>query len=218
MAQLFGPQSNWISRAILLALPVAGVFAFVVAQAVDGSGYVTGRNEFVDQPVPFSHKHHVGQLGIDCRYCHTQVEKSAAASVPSSEVCITCHSTIWKDAPMLKPLHDSFNSAAPLHWKKVTKLPGFVYFNHSIHIQKGVGCVTCHGNMASMSLTKLEHAMTMEFCLNCHRQPEKFLRRKEDVFATDVPDLTDAEQAKLGDYLIEQYGVQKKLDCVTCHR
>jgi hypothetical protein len=218
MAQLFGPQSNWISRVVLVGLPIGFLLAIVVAEAVDRSGYVTDKDRFIDQPVPFSHKHHVGELGLDCRYCHTQVEKSAVASVPSSEVCLTCHRTIWKEAPMLKPVHESFDKGVPIRWMKVTKLPGFVYFNHSIHVNKGVGCVTCHGNVATMSLTHLEHPMTMEFCLNCHRSPEKYLREKEKVFSTDIDYLSDEEQQRLGNYLVERYGVQKKVDCVTCHR
>ncbi len=214
MAQLFGPQSNWIARALLLSLPVLFISGLIVAGAIDRSDYMTDRNSLVEQPIPFSHKHHVGQLGLDCRYCHTQVEQSAAALLPSSEICLTCHVQIWKDAPLLQPIR----KAEPIHWQKVTKLPEFVYFNHSIHVQKGIGCVSCHGDVSSMSLTRLIHPMTMEFCLNCHRAPERFVRPQEQVFSAAAAPLSRADQEKLGSELVERYGIQKKVSCVTCHR
>jgi hypothetical protein len=218
LPQLFRPRSNTISRVILLGLPALLVLSLAVASSVDQSSYVTGVGDFVEQPVPFSHQHHVGEIGLDCRYCHTQVEKSAYAGIPATEVCMSCHTQVWKDAPLLGPVRESYARSVPLPWQKVTKLPEFVYFNHSIHINKGVACATCHGAVATMPLTRLAHPMTMEFCIECHRKPEQFLSLKKDIFNGTVLPLSTEEQLRLGVELKRADHVETKLDCVTCHR
>ncbi|ABA57738.1 quinol:cytochrome c oxidoreductase pentaheme cytochrome subunit [Nitrosococcus oceani ATCC 19707] len=170
----------------------------------------------IEQPVPFSHKHHVSDDGIDCRYCHTSVEKSSFAGIPSTEICMTCHSQLFTDAEVLAPVRASFRAKKPLRWKRVNDLPDFVYFNHSIHIHKGIGCVSCHGPVDEMPLTWRAKPLTMQWCLNCHRAPERFVRPREYVF--DMNWKPKEEQLVLGKRLVEKYNIQSKTDCSTCHR
>ena len=134
------------------------------------------------QPIPFSHEHHVAGLGIDCRYCHTSVEVSATAGIPPTATCYNCHKLIWKDSPMLEPVRSSFRTGEPIHWTKIHDLPDFAYFDHSIHVAKGVGCAECHGRVDKMALMRSEHALQMRWCIECHRNPEAHLRPKEEVF------------------------------------
>lgn len=199
-----------------MGLPILILVSLALAEAVDRSEYVTEVNHIVDQPVPFSHEHHVAQIGIDCRYCHTQVEKGPVAQIPSSEICMTCHSQIWKESPVLEPVRRSHETGQPLHWNKVTKLPDFVYFNHSIHVKKGVACTSCHGEVEKMALPYLAHPMEMEFCLNCHRNPSPHLRPRDQVVNPNYQPALPQEI--LGVELMKKYDVQKKLDCITCHR
>ena len=146
------------------------------------SPYVTTQYIAPEQPIPFSHQHHAAGLGLDCRYCHTSVEESSFAGIPPTKTCMNCHAQIWTNAAMLEPIRFSFSSGESLKWVRVHDLPDFVYFNHSIHIAKGVGCYSCHGQVDQMPLMYPEHTLQMEWCLNCHREPEKFLRPKEQVF------------------------------------
>src|SRR5690242_10996069 len=158
MAQIFGKSSNSVSR-IMLAGAFFGFFLFWgVVYAVYRSPYTTGEQVPLAQPVPFSHQHHVAGLGLDCRYCHTTVEKSAFAGLPPTEICMTCHSQVWKDAPILAPVRESLATGQPLQWKRVNLVPDFVFFNHSIHVQKGVGCSTCHGEVDQMPIMWKAHS------------------------------------------------------------
>ena len=166
--------------------------------------------------MPFSHKHHVGGLGIDCRYCHTAVEKSSSAGIPPTETCMSCHSQIWSDAPMLEPVRESYRSGNSIQWTKVHDLPGFVYFNHSIHVAKGMGCAVCHGRVDQMPLMYQQNTLFMEWCLDCHRQPEKYIRPKDKVFQMDYKPAED--QLTLGAKLVSEYKVRKLTDCWICHR
>ena len=134
------------------------------------------------QPVPFSHQHHVGDLGIDCRYCHTAVEKSSYAGMPPTETCMNCHSQIWVGSDMLAPVRESYRTDQSLHWQRIYNLPGFVYFDHSIHIHKGIGCTTCHGRIDEMPITFQMPSLLMEWCLDCHRHPEPNLRPPGEIF------------------------------------
>jgi ferredoxin len=218
-AQVFSKNSNTIARASIVT-GIALVIAFAVMGAnINESSYVQGTNVVVNQPVPFSHEHHVAGLGIDCRYCHTSVEQSSFAGMPPTETCMTCHSQIWNDSPMLAPVRESWRTGQPLEWNRVTNLPDFVYFNHSIHVQKGVGCVTCHGQVDQMPLMRKAHAMQMAWCLSCHSEPEKFVRPREEVFNMQYQPPED--QLALGRKLVEEYhiGKDRKLtDCYVCHR
>lgn len=186
--------------------------------ALGRSDYWTRTKEPLAQPVPFSHQHHVAGLGIDCRFCHTTVEKSAFAGMPSTETCMTCHSQVWKDAPVLEPVRASFQSGVPLRWTQVYYVPDYVYFNHSIHVNKGVGCVSCHGRIDQMPITFQPRPLYMRWCLDCHRNPEKQLRPTNEVF--NLVYRPPHNQTDLGKSLALQHHLQKDglTDCYTCHR
>ncbi|MDQ6912830.1 MAG: cytochrome c family protein, partial [Verrucomicrobiota bacterium] len=167
---------------------------------------------------PFSHQHHVAGLGIDCRYCHTSVEQSSFAGVPPTETCMTCHSQVWKDAPVLQPVRDSWQTGRPIKWTRVHDLPDYVYFNHSIHVAKGVGCATCHGQVNEMPLTWKTKQLYMRWCLDCHRQPENYLRPTNAV--VDMKYNPPVNQRAYGQQLVRQNNVHTAglTDCYTCHR
>ncbi|HEY7545322.1 MAG TPA: cytochrome c3 family protein, partial [Blastocatellia bacterium] len=172
-----------------------------------------------EQPVQFSHKHHVGDVGIDCRYCHTSVETSAFAGIPPTKTCMNCHSQLFADSPYLEPVRESFRTGRPIKWTRVHDLPDFAYFNHSIHVTKGVGCSTCHGQIDQMPLIYQQASLQMEWCLQCHRQPEQFLRPKDKVF--DMTWQPPADQLEQGRRLIVEYktpSVDVLTSCSTCHR
>jgi Cytochrome c7 and related cytochrome c len=173
----------------------------------------------VEQPIQFSHAHHVGGVGIDCRYCHTSVEESAFANIPPTKTCMNCHSQIWTNAPILEPVRASFRDNTRLTWTRVNDLPDFVYFNHSIHVRKGVGCATCHGRVDKMPLMYQDAPLTMMWCLDCHRNPAKYVRPRDQVYnmAWERP----SGDPDLGKRLVEEYKigrVEQLTSCSTCHR
>ena len=216
MAQIFHPSTNTISRvSIFGAIFLIGGVLWTL-DAINRSDYVTGVGVAVDQPVPFSHKHHVSGIGIQCLYCHSSVEDSAFAGMPATETCMSCHSQIWADSPVLEPVRASFRTGRPIEWIRVHDLPGFVYFDHSIHVRKGVGCATCHGRVDQMPLMRKVSTLHMEWCLECHRQPERFIRPREEVFSMNWRPPHD--QAALGAKLVKEYAVRKVTDCSACHR
>jgi len=218
MSQVFHRSTNTLSRVSIFGA------LFVVAAAAWGltlinrSSYATRSGVAREQPVPFSHKHHAGELGIDCRYCHTSVEKAAVAGIPPTKTCMNCHAQIWSDSPTLEPVRASFRNDTSIEWIKVHDLPDFVYFNHSIHVNKGIGCVSCHGRVDRMNLTWQESSLQMEWCLDCHKQPEKHLRPRDQVFNMDWK--PDGDQLTLGRQLVKQYGVrvEQLTNCTICHR
>ena len=216
MSQIFHHSTNTLSRlSIFGALFLAAGSVWLVLQ-INRSSYVTQAGVAREQPVPFSHAHHVGGLGVDCRYCHTSVETSATAGIPPTKTCMNCHSQIWSDSPTLEPVRESFRSERSIEWVKVNDLPDFVYFNHSAHVNQGVGCTTCHGRVDRMPLMWQDASLTMEWCLDCHRQPERYLRPREQVFnaAYEPP----ADQLVLGRSLAKEYGIHTRTSCSTCHR
>jgi hypothetical protein len=216
MAQIFHHSMNHIARLTLLALVLlAGIIA-LVALTTQRSAYYTGITVPRNQPVQFSHQHHVQGLGFDCRYCHTSVEEVAFAGIPPTHTCMSCHSQIWNEAPILEPVRESYRSGRPLEWTRVHDLPDFVYFDHSIHINKGIGCVTCHGQVDTMPLMWQETTLYMEWCLECHREPERFVRPREYVFSMDWQ--PPANQLALGRELVERYDIKRMTDCSVCHR
>ena len=219
MAQTFHPSTNTLARLSLYgAVFIAALVGFAVYR-VNQSAYLTDVNVALQQPVPFSHKHHVTELGIDCRYCHTTAETSSFAGIPPSHTCMSCHSQIWTNAEILEPLRSSYQTNVSLRWARVNAVPDFVYFDHSIHVNKGVGCTTCHGPIGEMPLTWRAETLYMRWCLDCHRQPEKFVRRREDVFKADYTPPSD--QLALGRRLVREYkikDVKQMTDCYTCHR
>jgi len=216
MAQIFHPSTNTISRVSILG----AVFIFAgllwLMAALNRSSYATEEGVVRQQPIQFSHEHHVGGLGIDCRYCHTSVEVSAFAGVPPTETCMHCHTRIWTESPFLAPVRESLRTEQPLVWTRVHNLPDFVYFNHSIHLHKGVGCVTCHGRVDRMPLMWKTQSLQMEWCLECHRAPERFVRPREFVFSMDWQPQED--QRTLGQRLVQEYHIAKLTTCSTCHR
>jgi hypothetical protein len=219
MPQIFHPSTNTISRLSLYGAAFVAVLVGYAAYQVNQSPYFTDVNVAAQQPVPFSHKHHVTELGIDCRYCHSSVEKSAYAGIPPTHTCMTCHSQIWTSADMLEPVRASYRTNQSLAWARVNSVPDFVYFDHSIHVKKGVGCTTCHGPIGEMPLTWRAETLYMRWCLECHRVPERFVRRREDVFKADYR--PPSNQLELGRQLVFEYNikpVKQMEDCYTCHR
>jgi hypothetical protein len=216
MAQVFHPAFNTISRVSIFG----GVFILLVLIWILGgiyrSSYVTEADVVRDQPIPFSHKHHVGGLGIDCRYCHTSVEESSFAGMPPTKTCMNCHSVIWADSPMLEPVRHSYRTDTPIHWTRVHHLPGYVYFDHHIHVAKGVGCVNCHGEIDNMPLVAQQATLYMEWCLDCHRHPERAIGPRSEVF--NLKWQATGDRLALGRRLVEEYHVQERTDCVDCHR
>jgi Cytochrome c7 and related cytochrome c len=219
MPQIFHPSTNTISRLTIFGAVFIIAFLAWVGGALNRSDYGTQAHVARVQPVQFSHEHHVNGLGIDCRYCHTSVEESSFAGVPPTQTCMNCHSQIWADSPYLEPVRDSWRTGKPIAWTRVHNLADFVYFNHGIHVNKGVGCVTCHGRVDRMPLMWQEHSLLMEWCLECHRQPERFLRPREDVFRMDWEPPPD--QLTLGRQLVKEYRIRSAAvltSCDTCHR
>ena len=218
MAQIFRPGANSVARCVMMAFAIAPFAFLAFSYALALSPYITGEDTTITQPVPFSHEHHVGGLGIDCRYCHTGVETSAFAGVPPTETCMTCHSQIWTNAAMLDPVRKSLADNEPIRWRRVNRLPDYVYFDHSIHIAKGVGCTTCHGNVDRMPLMRQAAPLTMGWCLDCHRDPTPNLRPKNEIFAVDWTPPPD--QAKRGKMLMDEYHIHvgTLTDCSVCHR
>jgi len=219
MSQIFHRSTNTLSRATIFgAVFVIAALGWVL-YAVQGSPFVTYAGVRKPQPVPFSHQHHVTGLGIDCRYCHTSVETSSFAGIPPTKTCMNCHSQIWTNAQLLEPVRASYRSGESLQWTRVNQLPDFVYFNHSIHVAKGVGCNTCHGPVDTMPLMYQQESLQMEWCLGCHRDPGKNLRPRDQVFNMHYQPPSDGnpvtmdgrtftDQDALGAYLIEKYRVR----------
>ena len=216
MPQIFHKSSNSLARVSIAAALMAVCGIVWAAYRLNAGSFTTGVSVARDQPVPFSHKHHVADDGIDCRYCHTSVEKSSFAGVPPTQTCMTCHSQIWTNAPMLEPVRASYRDDKSIAWTRVNALPDFVYFDHSIHVSKGIGCTTCHGQVAEMPLTWKANTLYMEWCLDCHRAPEKYVREKSKVF--DPGYVTPSNQLELGAKLVKEYKIHSLTNCSTCHR
>jgi hypothetical protein len=194
MAQIFTPGAVLWVKVLLLAAALGLTTMAVLWYHYQYAPHAVGLA--LRQPVPFSHKHHVGDDGIDCRYCHARVEQSAVADIPSTSVCLDCHSQLFTDAPVLKPLHESARTGVALRWARLHKLPDFVYFDHSIHVAKGVACSECHGEVENMPLTRREAPLAMQWCLDCHRHPEG------RMLGSPVTLLSE----------------RRRTDCSTCHR
>ncbi|MGE5444008.1 MAG: cytochrome c3 family protein [Ignavibacteriales bacterium] len=216
MAQIFPPGANTLAKLTILAAVFMIALITLILFVIYRSSYVTQAQVIREQPLPFSHKHHVSGLGIDCRYCHTSVEESSFAGMPPTETCMTCHSQIWSNSPMLEPVRQSLGTNTPIRWTRVYNLPDYVYFDHSIHVYKGIGCSTCHGRVDQMPLMWEEQPLQMGWCLGCHREPERFVRPRDQVFNMEWRPPKD--QLALGQRLIKEYKIQKRTDCVTCHR
>ena len=216
MSQIFPRSANAIARFTLIGLLlVVGLLGWIVVLLMR-SDLVTRANTNINQPVQFSHAHHVGGMGIDCRYCHTSVEQAASASIPPTQTCMNCHSQIWAQSPYLEPVRASWQNGESLEWIRVHDLPDFVYFNHSIHVKKGVGCETCHGRIDQMPGIQQVSSLQMEWCLDCHRAPEKYVRPRAAVFTMGYEPAGD--QLEIGRQLVQEYNIQSLESCSTCHR
>lgn len=208
-----GSKGSILGSLLLLSLATWAGVVYV------SSSYGTGAGVAPVQPVPFSHEHHAGILGIDCRYCHTTVEQSTFAGMPSTSICMKCHSQIWVASAMLAPVRASYSNDRSIGWKRVYNTPGFVYFAHNIHVQKGVGCSTCHGPVNRMPFTYQEPSLLMDWCLDCHRDPANAVRPREKIF--DMTYVQPANQRALGAELVQQYKIRSPHDltsCSVCHR
>ena len=216
MPQIFNRSANTLAK-LSLALGLLAAGGAISLLIIFGkSSYVTRANEFIEQPLQFSHAHHVGDNGIDCRYCHTSVETSSFAGIPPTQTCMNCHSQLWSSSPILEPVRASLREDRSLHWTRVHDLPDFVYFDHSIHVKKGVGCESCHGRVDQMLLMYQQNSLQMEWCIECHRAPENFVRPRAEVFTMGYR--PPVAQAVLGPELVREYAIQSLTTCSTCHR
>jgi len=213
MPQIFHRSTNALSRITIFG----GVFFLALLGFVvdlwTKSGYATGEGVVLNQPVPFSHDHHTSGLGIDCRYCHTSVEKSAFAGIPPTATCMNCHNVMWNDAPLLEPVRESYRTGEALRWSRIYDLPDFVYFNHSVHVAKGIGCESCHGRVDQMPLLYQANSLQMRWCLDCHRDPGPHLRPRDEIVTMGYEPAEDHADA-----LMAEYDVQSLTSCSTCHR
>ena len=247
MAQIFKPSTNTLAKLSLLVAGIAPIALLFGGSAVTRSAANTKVGVAVNQPVPFSHLHHAMELGIECRYCHYTVERSPFAGMPTAQVCMSCHSQVWTNSPLLQPVRDSLKTGKPLVWSKVNKAPDFVYFDHSIHISRGINCNTCHGPVQKMPLMYKGRTFAMSWCLQCHRDPGKYIYKdpknpdfkgsrqafqpywklqknqpltEQERAILEGEDLPPNADAAKGTEIVSQMGVKIKQleDCYTCHR
>jgi hypothetical protein len=216
MRALFPPWSNAAFRVALVGLPASLILMITLLMIYVRSPLHTGEGHEEVQPIEFDHRHHVADDGIDCRYCHTTVDRSPSAGVPSTTLCLNCHSQVWNASALLEPLRRSYFQDQPIHWNRVHRLPDYVYFDHSIHVGKGVGCETCHGRVDEMAMVRQGPPLTMQWCLDCHRDPAPNLRPLEAVTEMGWKPLDPAH--RLGSDLMQKYDVHTRTSCTTCHR
>lgn len=216
MAQIFHRRANTIARVSVFGAVFVVAGGLFVAAQVQRSSWITGAHVAREQPVKFSHERHVGGNGIDCRYCHTSVERSRFAGIPPVKTCMNCHAVLSATSPDLEPVRDAFENSRALAWVRVHDLPDFVHFDHSIHVKKGVGCTTCHGPVDRMPLVRQHASLQMEWCLECHRAPEAFVRPRSQIFSVTYQ--PPADQPELGKRLVAEYEIQKLTSCSTCHQ
>ena len=216
MPQIFHRSTNLVARASLLGggVVAAGLLAYLAVVA--RSPLETGVNQPVPQPVDFSHRHHVGEAGFDCRYCHATAGVSTFAGMPSSSTCMQCHSQIWAESPKLSLVRQSVASGVPIAWNRVNDLPDFTYFDHRAHVSNGIGCETCHGRVDRMSGIWQAAPLSMSWCLDCHRDPAAYVRPLEAVY--DMGYQPPEPQAALGARLVAEYAIESLTDCTICHR
>ena len=216
MSQIFQRSANTLSKVSLFGVLALVGSLILLAMVIGRSSYATRQSEVIEQPIQFSHMHHVLDDGIDCRYCHTSVETSSFAGIPPTKTCMNCHSQLFTTAPILEPVRASFRNDTPLHWTRVHDLPDFVYFNHSIHVKKGVGCETCHGRVDQMPLMLQQNSLQMEWCLSCHRNPAAYVRPRSEI--TTMGYRPPVPQSVIGPQLVKEYDIHSLTSCSTCHR
>jgi hypothetical protein len=217
MANIFPRWTNWLPIKVLIC---AGITVGVISAGV--AFYFTPKYTRVGysptQPVPFSHALHVGQLGMDCRYCHSNVEVSSHANAPSTQTCMTCHNSVQKENPKLKAVHDSWNTGKPVQWIRIHQVPDYAYFNHSVHVNRGVSCVSCHGQINEMEVVHHDQPQSMGWCLECHRHPENHLRPTDQITNLTWKPGDGTTQKQLGEKLMKDWDVNPPQDCSACHR
>lgn len=218
MPQLFPPFSNLLARCTVAGLIALGIASIGGGYLLQAGPYYTYQDQVIEQPVPFSHQHHVGGLGIDCRNCHTSVEEGRYAGMPPTSTCMSCHSQLWTNADALQPVRDSWETNEPIAWNRVHDLPDYAYFDHSIHIAKGVGCNTCHGRIDEMPLVRKDQPLTMGWCLDCHRNPSEHQRPQDKIYDLHY----QPPGGEKGRELSKSYGTLDRVaqlqNCSTCHR
>jgi hypothetical protein len=222
MPQIFHHSTNALAKITIYGAAFVFIAALWVAVELNRSSWNTGQWVERQQPVQFSHKHHVGDDGVDCRYCHTSVETAASAGMPSTNTCMSCHKQLWSDSPYLEPVRTSFRTGKPIEWIRVHDLPDYAYFNHSIHVNKGVGCSTCHGRVDEMPIAYQASTLQMEWCLECHRNPARFVRPQTEIFNMAWrPENKSSAELEQGRELVQKFRIQGKevlTSCSTCHR
>ena len=222
MPQIFHHSTNALAKITIYGALFIAVALLWVAVELNRSSWNTGQWVERQQPVQFSHKHHTCDDGIDCRYCHTSVEVSSSAGMPSTSTCMGCHKQIWADSPYLETVRASFRTGRPIQWERVHDLHDYAYFNHAIHVKKGVGCSTCHGRVDDMPIIFQTSSLQMEWCLECHRTPERFVRPVDKIFDMEWrPENKTQEELAEGRKLIDEYkiqGFEVLTSCSTCHR
>jgi hypothetical protein len=216
MAKLFPKSANRLPVQIIVYLCVVGCIATAAAQY-----YMTPKYTRVGyaplQPVPYSHAKHVGELGLDCRYCHSTID-TAGAAIPTSQTCMNCHNQLKAASPALAVIRDSYQSGKPVPWVHVHVMPSFVYFDHSIHVNRGIGCVECHGRVDKMDVVTQVKPMSMGFCLDCHRAPELHVRERGDVFNLDSGTIADTQGIEAARTFVKDLRINPPVSCSGCHR
>ncbi len=210
------PRWTWILRPGIAAAAVGGLVYATLVVAFGFSPKATDVGYAPEQPVPYSHALHVGQLGIDCRYCHNTVENAAHAAIPPTQTCMNCHSMVRKNSEKLIPVLTSYATGMPVEWIRVHDVPDYVYFNHSAHVRRGIGCVSCHGRIDTMEVVYQAEPLSMGWCLDCHRNPESHLRPVD--YVTELDWVPEEDQLVLGARLRETNNINPPVDCNTCHR
>ena len=216
MSALFKPKANAIFKAVLILLVAGGAGTVGALMLYPRIPFGTGQQEQVSQPVQFDHRHHVVDDLIDCKYCHQTVDRAPSAGIPPTGVCLNCHSQVWNKSRLLDVVRASWFTGQPIPWVRVHQLPGFVYFNHAAHVNKGVGCVECHGRVDQMPVIEQIAPLTMGWCLDCHRDPYPRLRPPEEV--TSMTWKPDGDPVALGKELARKNDGKPRTDCYTCHR
>ena len=216
MNPLFRPKHNTLAQVSLFVIAAGAVGVPGGLMLYARTPYARVMQDPIEQPIQFDHRHHTRDEGIDCRYCHNTVDKSPSAGIPQTQLCLNCHSQVWNKSPILEPVRQSFITNTPMEWRRVNKVPEFVYFNHSIHVNKGVGCVSCHGRVDRMPAVEKAMPLTMSWCLDCHRRPEGHIRPVEEV--TNMDWKPEGDPAEAGRVFAERNQVHTRTSCTTCHR
>ena len=217
MSNIFPKSANRLPLQIVIYLCVLGGIA-----TAGVNYYMTPKYTRVGyapvQPVPYSHALHVGQLGLDCRYCHSNVDKSGYANLPTAQTCMNCHNAVKKDSPLLAVVRNSYETGDPVPWVKVHELPDFVYFNHAVHVNRGVSCVECHGKVNEMKVVTHTQPLSMSFCLECHRDPASRVRQPEDIYDLDSPTIAATAGLEAGEKFVHDWNIKPPQSCTGCHR